>query len=286
MKNLIQLLLLIFTCIQVQAQIYSCSTDKRTKVFLLGTFHFAQTDSTYDITSNKHQKSIKKLANILVATNPNKIFVERQPEYEFKNKIDSLYNSFVRDNQLPGSNEIYQLGFRAAKKLNHPTVYSCDHPGNYGRFNKMTRAYAKANKQMDILQANQPGTTKRADGLVNEDSLMHQTTLLNYIRWINSDDVMRTAHAHYTTTYPQIGSTDFYDYENDDTLIGAELLADWYRRNIMIYSKIINQLDYSEEAICLIIGADHVPIIKNLFQDNPHFNVIDASRWLGTQPVE
>jgi len=109
---------------------------------------------------------------------------------------------------------------------------------------------------------------------------MQNTTLLEYIQWINSPEVMRTSHGSYLANYPQIGSTDFYNYDDDDTLIGAELTADWYRRNIMIYAKIINQLDYSEGAIFLLIGADHVPIISSLFAENPHFKVIPAERWL------
>ena len=42
----------------------------------------------------------------------------------------------------------------------------------------------------------------------------------------------------------------------------------------------INQLDDSEDAIFLIIGGDHVPILRNLFRDNPYFEVIEPKNWL------
>jgi hypothetical protein len=91
---------------------------------------------------------------------------------------------------------------------------------------------------------------------------------------------MSTSHASYITNYTQIGSTDFYNYDDDDTLIGAELTADWYRRNIMIYAKVINQVAYDEPSILILIGADHVPILEYLFETNPYFEVVAASEWL------
>ncbi|MEO0625932.1 MAG: DUF5694 domain-containing protein [Bacteroidota bacterium] len=255
----------------------------KTKVYLLGSFHFAQVDSSYDIFSEANQSSISDLCDLITAQHPDKIFVERQPEFEFQNRIDSLY-SMYKDREgeaLRAPNEIYQLGFRSAKRLGHSRVYQCDHPGIFGALYRETLDYAEKNNQMDVMNAERVGTVTRQDDLVNEDSLMHQTSLLNYIRWINSDEVMRTSHASYIANYTQVGSTDFYNYDDDYTLIGAELTADWYRRNIMMYTKMINQLDYTEDAILLVVGSDHVPIISSLFEANPYFEVVHPEEWLG-----
>ncbi len=48
----------------------------------------------------------------------------------------------------------------------------------------------------------------------------------------------------------------------------------------MIYTKMINQLTFDEEAIFLVMGADHIPILTHLFQSNPNFEVIDPVEWL------
>ncbi len=133
---------------------------------------------------------------------------------------------------------------------------------------------------MGCLDATASGTAVRADDLVNEDSLMDNSTLLEYLQWINSDAVMTTSHASYVSNYPLVGSEDFYNYDDADTLIGAELTADWYRRNIMIYAKMIGQLTFEEKAIFLIMGGDHIPILKQLFESNPNFEVIKAESWL------
>lgn len=257
---------------------------EKIKVFLLGSFHFAQMDESYNVLDPKHQESIKELCELVSIQNPDKVFVERQPEYEFQNKIDSQYQVYLKTGVIPQKNELFQLGFRIAKDQSHSRLYQCDHPGSYGRFMKETAAYAIENNQEEILDAKSKGTTQREDNLVQEASMMQDHTLLEHIRLINSKEWVNSSHSNYLTTYPQVGSTNFYDYEEDYTLIGAELLADWYRRNIMIYSKMINQVDYNkDEAILLIIGSDHVPIIRNLFRDNPYFEVIDPAEWLYSQ---
>jgi len=35
-------------------------------------------------------------------------------------------------------------------------------------------------------------------------------------------------------------------------------------------------MDYNEDAIFLLIGNDHIPIIRHLFESNPYFKVIDT----------
>jgi hypothetical protein len=236
-NSLIIFIVLLFGSNQIFAQTLDESTRRdsvKIKVYLLGTFHFAQTDSTYNVLDEHHQESIKELCEIIAEQKPDKIFVERQPEYEFQNKIDSLYKVYIdMSRPLKAKNEIYQVGFRAAKKLGHKKVFQCDHPGQYGRFNRATIDYATKNNQTDILEAKRLGTVMRYDDTVDEDSIMNSVTLLEYIQWINSTKVMNTSYASYITNYPQVGSTDYYNYDDDYTLIGAELTADWYRRNIM-----------------------------------------------------
>jgi hypothetical protein len=46
------------------------------------------------------------------------------------------------------------------------------------------------------------------------------------------------------------------------------------------------QLSYTENAIFLIIGNDHVPIIRQMFGENPYFEVIDTEKWLGKTNIK
>lgn len=252
----------------------------RIKVYLLGTFHFAQTDSMYNVLEEKHQKSIIQLCNIIGKQKPDKVFVERQPEFENQNKTDSLFRIFLLNGELKRKNELFQVAFRVGRNLGHTKLYSCDHPSNYGSDYRKVREYANNNNQTSVLEGKKIGSVVRFDNTINEDSLMKKSTLLEYIRWINSDPVMFTSHGSYVANYPLIGSNDFYSTDNDSTLVGAELTANWYKRNVFIYSKIINQLNFKEKAIFLLIGSDRIPILRHLFQSNPYFEFIETKKWL------
>lgn len=260
---------------------------KKINVYLLGTFHFNQVDTLiYDVNDEKHQESIKKLAKIVTGLKPDKVFVERMPEWEYKNKMDSSYQEY-RNGKLRGlRNEIWQVGARVAAALNHPHIYQCDHPGMYGVYYQKLANYTKAHNEQDkLVKKKGLGMTIPLTTLMKIDSVRNTVDLLEYLRWLNSPGVQQSSHAHYINVYPQIGNTNVFSRE-PDYFLGADLTIDWYRRNILIYSKILAQLDYKENAIFLVIGNDHIPIIKQLFKDNPYFNVVETEKWLGQTKIK
>ncbi|WP_410221115.1 DUF5694 domain-containing protein [Pedobacter sp.] len=260
---------------------------KKINVYLLGTFHFNQVDTlTYDVNDEKHQESIKKLAKMVTGLKPDKVFIERMPEWEYKNKMDSSYQEYKNGKLRKMRNEIWQVGARVAAELNHPHIYQCDHPGMYGIYYQKLVNYVKAHNEEDKLtKKNGLGMTIPLTTLMKSDSIRKTVDLLEYLRWLNSAAVQQSSHAHYINVYPQIGNTNVFNSESD-YFLGADLTVDWYRRNILIYSKILAQLDYKENAIFLIIGNDHIPIIKQLFKDNPYFNVVETEKWLGQTKIK
>jgi hypothetical protein len=270
--------------------IFGFCQSPKIKVYILGTFHFNQVDSLeYDVRDDKHQKSIKKLSDIITNLRPEKVFVERMPEWEFENNLDSLYQEYRKGNLSRARNEVWQLGARVATNLNHSKLYSCDQPGLYGYWLGEIDDYTKKHKEEFKLEFKGKGMTIPHTSVVNIDSLRNNSELLNYMRWWNSNKVQSTSHAHYINVYPQIGNINAYTPapKIDSTYyMGANLTVDWYRRNILTYSKMLSQLDYTEKAIFLIIGNDHAPIIKQLFRDNPYFELIETDKWLGKTKIK
>ena len=57
------------------------------------------------------------------------------------------------------------------------------------------------------------------------------------------------------------------------------MLADWYRGNNFIDSKVLTQMDFKAERILVIFGASHSSALKHLFKSNPHFDVVDTHAW-------
>ena len=260
------------------------------KVYLLGTFHFTQTDTTiYDVRSADKQRGIKKLSDIIYGLNPDKIFIEKMPEWEYENHIDSLYQEYRKGNLSKARNEIWQIAGRTANRLGHPHLYQCDQPGNYSFHYGRLEQYAKVNNQEDKLLYKGKGMTQAITSKVNYDSLRDRSDLLEFMRWLNSKEIQQSSHAQYIDVYPQIGNTNAFTPANkidSSYFIGANLTTDWYRRNILIYAKMLSQLDYNEKAIFLIIGNDHIAIIRQMFQENPYFEVVDAGKWLGKSKIK
>lgn len=261
------------------------SQNRKIKVYLLGTFHFEQMDSLrYNVNDDKHQKSIEKLAGIVTRLRPDKVFIEKMPEWEHKNRIDSLYQQYRKGDLRKRRNEIWQVGARVASALNHPHLFQCDQPGMYGMIYPKVADYAKVHNQLGILKGETYGTTRPLTFRINNDSLKRNSDLLDYLRWLNSDRVLETSHAQYINVFTQIGNTDVFRYDST-YFMGTNLTVDWYRRNIIMYSKMLAQLDYTEKAIFFIVGNDHVPILKQLFRDNPFFEVVETKKWLGKSRI-
>lgn len=277
---LIAVFLLPLNCLLAQSK-----KESKISVLLFGTFHFAQTGADDDMMSEKRQKEITELVNKLYKFKPNKIFIERNPEFEYTNKLDEKYENYLNGKFELSANEIYQLGFRLAKMLGHKKVYQADHPGRYVTLYATAEKYADKNGQTEILRADAVGTTKPLYWKNDEAAVRKQKTVLEFIRYINSEEYQKLDQAHYVSTLPRIGDTkpptSAEDKKDDEVYFaGAEVLADWYRRNIKIYSKVLTQLDYKEERILIIYGNGHIPILRHLFESNPAFKVENTNKWL------
>lgn len=274
----------------IAGQTFSQIKKNKIKVYLLGTFHFTQVDTTInDVRSARNQKSIQQLSDIIYKLSPDKIFIERKPELEYENNIDSLYQEYRKGNLRQERHEIWQVAGRTANRLNHSRLFQAGVANKYDFDYAKLERYAKANNQDDKLLYKGKGMTQLVTSKINFDSLLVHSNLLNIMRWINSRDIQQNSHAHYINVYPQIGNTNAFTPANkidSSYFIGANLTTNWYTTNIMVYAKMLSQLDYNEKAIFLIIGDDHIAIIKQMFQENPYFEVVDVEKWLGKTRIK
>jgi hypothetical protein len=97
----------------------------RAKIVMLGTFHFDdqgldgyKPKHRLDLLSAQRQKEVGELLSALARFRPNKIAVEYRVEGQAG--LDSEYAKYLaaKEDGL-GPNEIYQLGFRLARRLGH-----------------------------------------------------------------------------------------------------------------------------------------------------------------------
>lgn len=247
-------------------------------VMILGTFHFAQVDTLrYDVLMAPRAGQVDAVVSALAAWAPDKIFLEWQPEFN-QGLADSLFAALRREGSLQRRNEVYQLGLRTAARLNHPRAYLIDHPGRFGALRERAVQVADSLAQTTILEGRAPFTFRGPYERWDSDSVRDSMSLAAFLRYLNSPAYRVADQAGYVSRYPRLGRvvTDLSDTTGFHRA-GAELLADWYRRNVMIFSKAVRWMDFRERRVLIIIGAGHVPILRHLFESHGGFRVVDVA---------
>lgn len=59
-----------------------------------------------------------------------------------------------------------------------------------------------------------------------------------------------------------------------DHHIGADLVGEWYKRNLRTYANIWHTVEASDERVILLIGQAHVWTLRQFFRENPDFEVV------------
>jgi len=240
------------------------------EVLLLATFHFAQQDTTkVDVLTPARQREIERLAASLARFRPTRIFVEQQPYFAQK-RIDSTYALYRTGQWTLRRNEVYQLGYRIAGMLGHDRVLASDHAGFW--LGDSVHNVATKLGQLDILNATAPRTMKGVHQVISTETLLSRGSIGDVLRWLNDPQYLLRSQNGYFSRLAMIG--------DDKVAAGPDLVAEWYRRNIKIYRTILDQLDYSESRIMVIIGGDHVPPLQHFFESNVNFRVVPASSYL------
>ena len=243
-----------------------------TKVLLLGTFHFAypqadahKTDPNkfIDVLSGQRQQEMQELADVIKRFKPTRIYIESGKQTYH----DSLYTAYLKNDYKLGSNEVYQIGYRIARQMNHPKIYTVDAAPftqeNYKRYPWIDSMW-KAKSYVDM--ARDQYWSKMYERLYNAgDSIETTLTMLENFLLMAEPSTLSRMHGHYLASgFNTKGNT------------GPDLLAMWwYSRNLRIFNNILNTQPTSQDRIVVLFGNGHIPILKHCFQSSPEFEVVE-----------
>jgi len=277
----------------------SQSSNPEIQVMLLGVYHFDNPGRDKnnleidDYFTAERQKEINETVDLLSEFNPDKIFIELRPSSQ--NKIDSQYQAF-REDKLnltdleKGRNEVYQIGFKISKKLNLEKLYCIDANGlwlgNYVDFiaDTLSLSYYK----------DEAAKSKKSFEEVNEYIKTH--SIRENLVLMNSRDRLANNHRYYIDLAVRVKDTTGIHYTYQDTTqmidgkeyllrsfdfenIGVELVAEWYKRNLLIYRNILENSSNGDK-ILIIIGQGHVPILQHLLESNPEYKIVNTLDYL------
>jgi protein involved in ribonucleotide reduction len=241
---------------------------QKPSVLVLATYHMdnpgldlmnVQSD---DVLTEKRQKEIRELVSLLKRFKPTKIAVEAP----FGSvKVDEQYNRYLRGEYQLTRNEIDQIGYRMAKELNHQKIYGVDAEGKFdiGR----VFAFAGANNQQDIVGR---GMAIGKRQITEENKLIQTATITQIYKVINDQRRINEAHQAYLMM-SRIGKDKEYP--------GASLLADWYERNLKIFSNIQRISELNNDRILVIIGGNHVKQLQQFIEDSGEYNLERTGRY-------
>jgi len=237
-------------------------------VLVLATYHMdnpgrdvmnVQSD---DVLTEKRQKEIREFVNLLKRFKPTKIAVEVPSGSA---KLDEQYGRYIRGDYQLTRKEADQIGFRLAKDSNHQKIYGVDAQGAFdiGR----VFAFAGANNQQDTVDRGM-AIGKRQVAEVNK--LIQTGTIKEIYKAINDQQGIDEAHRAYMMMQ-RIGKDKEYP--------GVDLLADWYKRNLKIFSNITRITESKDDRILVIIGGNHVKQLQQFIEDSGEYNLEKAGKY-------
>lgn len=252
----------------------------KAKAMVLGVFHFKDAGlDTYkpkfhvDILKEKKQLELKNLIEKISRYKPTKILLE-QNRIEADSLINVEYQKFLNNDFdiSEKANEVYQIGFKLAQRLNHTNVYCSDAKSKWFGVeldwdNYDEAAYLKSKGQFEKTNRYNYNAFYELG-----DSLKTVLTLTEHFAWLNNPENRLKDHQAYITSLIE-GAGDNY--------LGADNVGRWYVRNLRIFANAYDLTDFDkEDRILLIYGSGHVWQLRQLFKDSPDFEYIEPNEYL------
>jgi hypothetical protein len=234
----------------------------RAEVLVLGVYHMSNPGHDMfnmqadDVLAPKRQAEIAQVMAALKKFQPTKIAVERQVGDQ---RIVKDYAEYLAGKHELTRNEIEQLGFRLAKELGHKSVYPVDVDGEFP-FQHIIN-YAKASgrsKELDAMMG-EIGAMVKA-----QNAYLSSHTVLETLLYMNADAKVAEDVGFY---YREAQFGEPWDWA------GADLVSEWFRRNMRIYSNVMQLVDSPSERVLVIYGAGHLGWLQHDFASNPNLRL-------------
>lgn len=249
--------------------------DPKTKVLIVGSFHFeypnfdahkTEKNDQVDVLEPKTAAEVTELVNYIKKFRPTKIAIEAWPDLKANEKLKEYKDGKYRDQR----DERYQLAMRIATELKINELYSIDANSVLDdfteKFGKTDSVYFKNMlKDYDFLSDDR--ISKQYNTFIKNTERKNFKSLLDMFKYMNSKEYHQYEYGAYLTG-------DFKLREHD----GADLLAlYWYNRNLRMFRKIQEITKNSEDRILVIAGNGHATVLRQLFTSSPEYEYVEFS---------
>lgn len=227
------------------------------EILVLGAYHMANPGRDVfnmkadDVLAPKRQAEIAQLIEVLKKFQPTKVAIESDPA----GPRPGQYADYLAGKRTLTANEIEQLGFRLAKELGHKTIYPVDADGDFP-FQRFVN-YAKGS-----------GHTREVEAIMNEigamvkaqDQYLATHTVLEMLLFMNTDEKVAEDMGYYFREA---------HFGEPGDWAGADLVSEWFRRNMRIFNNVTRLIDSPNERILVIYGSGHLGWLRHNFSSDP-----------------
>ncbi|WP_227521529.1 DUF5694 domain-containing protein [Bacillus alkalisoli] len=227
------------------------------KVLILGSCHMSNFE---ELNSKERQEEIINLVCKLEEFYPTKIAVEMVADNN--EDLNRNYQLYKHGNFNLEMNEIYQIGFRLAGKLQHEQIFAVDWMGEVDKDYEEVEAWLK-NNQKDLY-------IELFEG-IHFPELYRNKSVLEFYKELNDPFFLKQLHKLYVNM-ARIGELNNY--------VGVDWLTWWYKRNLIIFSNLTRLMESKNESILLIVGCSHSSIVTKFLEESKICTIVDPLDYL------
>lgn len=276
MKTIIYIFLLCLpTFILAQKQPSEYFKNPKTKVLVVGSFHFdypnldaikIKKEDQIDVLSPKTAQEVTELVEYIKKFKPTKIAIEAWPEWNANEKLKEYNKGKYRDQR----DERYQLAIRIASEMKINEISSIDAGSVWEdlqeRFGKTDSLFFKKISQDYDFKSEDPVAQQFVTFFKNSDR-KNFSSLLKTFQYMNSKESHLYGYGAYL-------NGDFKLRAHD----GADMLAlYWYDRNLRMFRNIQNIPHTAEDRILIITGNGHAAVLRQLFTYSAEYDFVEFS---------
>lgn len=218
-----------------------------------------------DVLATQRQREIEDVVVHLAQFAPTQVAVEH-PHHDHAS-LERRYRSFVDTQQLHSRSEIEQLGFRVAAASGIERLSPIDVTDVFyePRIERLIAESSDHAARWDALR-------RAADASVREaESALRRGTIGSALRMLNSAGAREAALAPYLDHLLPICTGDDW--------AGADMVANWYRRNIRIALNLARTVEDGDRVLVLY-GAGHAPVLEHLWRATTGYKLLDPLDYL------
>ena len=217
-----------------------------------------------DVLSPVRQAELAELGEALAAFRPTKVLVEAPRGHPHLDK----YRRYLDGSHQLERNEIQQIGFRVASLCGLERVVGIDVSDEFWdpRIDELAQTDPKTKATLTAL--NQLGEAHVGEG----QRVLAEGTMSDVLQAINSPAAVAQDLLPYLAYLPFI--------RTQEEFIGADVVANWYRRNLRIFAELLLEAAGGERLL-VVFGAGHIPLLRHFAEGSGLFTIHEVADVLG-----